>query len=396
MKLLISSCARLFKTSDGTVYTPVAYGYEFYKRYLNVFDEVIVAGFCDNIDDETAKSMIKVSGDKLSVFELPYPHGEWEYIFKRNKIKKALRGITEICDAMILRVPETLCFLIMDVAIRKKFPFSIEVTSDPLNLYTRATCQSKYRLVYKIWYYIQLRRASYYATGTSYVTEYGLQKHYPPNLRKKGNFTTFYTDTNIKIDESIKPRELPQKRVLRLIHISVSVGGYAKGHKEAIEALGMLINQGIDAELTLVGQGELEADILKYIEENNLSKNIRRTGKLTSDKVIEELDRADLFFFPSYNEGLPRVVIEAMSRALPVIATDIPAHRELLKEQYLVPVRDSVGLAEKTKWILSDKTAYNKASVENIQKCREYDIEKIEKKRMDFYKKIRESAKKSR
>lgn len=393
MKLLVSSCARLFKTADGKVYTPVAYGYDFYKRYLNVFDEVIVAGFCDSVDDEAAKSMLLVSGERISFFELPYPHGEWDYILKRHKIKKALQGITDVCDAILLRVPETLCFLIMDVAIRKKIPFAIEVVSDPLNLYTKATCPSKYRLVYKIWYYIQLRRASFFAKGTSYVTQYGLQEHYPPNLRKKGNFTTFYTDTNISIDDSIKPRKLPKDRPLRLIHISVLIGGFAKGHKEAIEALNSLIKQGIDVELTLVGGGEFAEQNAEYVRRNGLESYIRRTGKLTSDKVIEELDRADLFFFPSYNEGLPRVVIEAMSRALPVIATDIPGHRELLKEDYLVPVMDSKALADKTAWILGNSDVYEKASAENIEKSKEYDIEKIEKKRTEFYQKIRESIK---
>ncbi|MBR4721097.1 MAG: glycosyltransferase family 4 protein [Clostridia bacterium] len=392
MKLLVSSCARLFKTPDGKIYTPVAYGYDFYKRYLKVFDEVIVAGFCDSIDDDEAKSMLLVSGEGISFFELPYPHGEWEYIFKRRKIQKALRGITDVCDAMLLRVPETLCFLIMDVAIRKRFPFAIEVTSDPLKLYTKASCPSKYRLVYKIWYYIQLRRASFFAQGTSYVTQYGLQRHYPPNLRKKGNFTTFYTDTNIKIDGSIKPRELPENRPVRLIHIAVSVGGFAKGHKEAIEALNLLLKQRIDVELTLVGQGDLADKNAEYIKNNGLEPYIRRTGKITADKVIEELDRADIFFFPSYNEGLPRVVVEAMSRALPVIATDIPAHRELLKADYLVPIMDSKSLAEKTAWIIKDADAYKKASAENIEKSKEYDIGIIEKKRTDFYQKIKESA----
>lgn len=394
MKLLVSSCARLFKTKDGTIYTPVAYGYDFYKRYLKVFDEVVVAGFCDNIDDEKAKTMLKVSGDKVSFFELPYPHGEWDYIFKRQKIKSELKNITNACDAMILRVPETLCFLIMDVAIRKKFPFAIEVTSDPLNLYTRATCPSKYRLVYKIWYYIQLRRASYFAKGTSYVTEFGLQKHYPPNLRKKGNFTTFYTDTDIKIDDSIMPREFPKNRTIRLLHISVLVSGFAKGHKEAIEALDMLVKQGFDVELTLVGDGDLADTISEYIKNNGLERYIRRTGKITSDKVIEELDRADIFFFPSYNEGLPRVVVEAMSRALPVIATDIPAHHELLNEKYLAPVMDSKTLADKAAWIMRDAEAYKRASRENIEKSKEYDIDIIEKKRTEFYQKIRETSKK--
>ena len=174
MRLLVSSCARLFKTRNGDIYTPVAYGYDFYKRYLNVFDEVMVMGFCDFIEDSEAEKMLKVTGEKVSVCEITYPHGEWDYIRKRGKITKEVNRVIDKSDAVLLRVPETLCFLAMERAIKKKIPFSVEVISDPLNLYKKANCPSRYRLVYKIWYYLPRKRALHYAKGTSFVTQYAL------------------------------------------------------------------------------------------------------------------------------------------------------------------------------------------------------------------------------
>lgn len=388
MKLLISSCARLFKTSNGEIYTPVAYGYDFYKRYLNVFDEVCVMGFCDSIDESEAEKMLKVTGKNVSVCEITYPHGEWDYIRKRSKIIKEVNKVIDKSDVVLLRVPETLCFLAMNRAIKKKIPFAIEVVSDPLNLYTKATCPSKYRLVYKIWYYLQLKRAVHYANGTSFVTQYALQEHYPPNLSKNNHFTTFYTDTNISIPKDMQNRKLPINRRVRFIHISVLISGFAKGHKEAIECIEKLVSKGIDAELVLVGEGELAEDNRLFIENNNLRDRIKYTGKLDSTAVMNELDKADVFLFPSYNEGLPRVVIEAMSRGLPVIATDIPGHRELLSEEVLAPVKDSDALYRIAKKIIEDPQAYENASVRNLEKAKEYDIKLIEQKRNDFYKKL--------
>lgn len=393
MKLLVSSCARLFKTPDGLVYTPVAYGYDFYKRYLQVFDEVCVAGFTDNVSEDEVKGMLLVSGEHLSVYEVPYPHGEWDYILKRFEIVRSVRNIMEGCDAALLRVPETLCFLIMERLIRGKKPWAIEVISDPLNLYTKKNgCPSKYRDVYRIWYTHKLRRACKYANGTSYVTEFGLQAHFPPNLKPKNHFTTFYTDTNITIDNTVKPRTFPEGRTIRLVHIAVSIAGYPKGHKEAIAALHEMLSAGMDVELTLVGGGELAQGNQDFIKANHLASHIRYTGKLVPQQVMEELDRADVFFFPSYNEGLPRVVVEAMSRALPVIATDIPAHHELVESEFLAPVRESHPLFEIAHRLLSNKEEYEQTSRRNLEKAKEYDFSIINQKRVDFYSKLRELA----
>ncbi|MBQ6908457.1 MAG: glycosyltransferase family 4 protein [Clostridia bacterium] len=388
MKLLVSTAARLFKTPDGEYYTPVVYEYDFFKRYLNVFEEVIIAGFCDKISYEQAKSMLKISGERVSFYEFPYPHGEWEYVRKKLKIIRSLKNISKNCDAILLRVPETLSFLVMNRAIKEKIPFAIEVVSDPVNLYNRKFCASKYWFVYKIWYYIQLRRAAYYANGTSYVTEHELQKRYPPNLKNNENFTTFYTDTNIIIDDTIKQRKFPENKKIVFIHISTSIRVNAKGHKEALEAFARLVSDGVDSELVFVGADKLNQINENIIKENNLEKYVRFTGKLTPKQVFDELDKADVFLFPSYNEGLPRVVIEAMSRGLPVIATDIPAHRELLPAKYLSPVMESQKLYENIKKIAADSSFYESASKYCIEKAKEYDVKKIEKKRTEYYKKL--------
>ena len=73
--------------------------------------------------------------------------------------------------------------------------------------------------------------------------------------------------------------------------------------------------------------------------------------------VPELLAAADLFVFPSLFEGLPGAVIEAMALALPVVAADIPAVREVVEpggSAVLVPTRDSAALAEALGSLLED------------------------------------------
>lgn len=389
MKLLVSSCARLFKTSDGTYYTTIVYDYNFYKRYLEVFDEVRVLGFCDLIDEEKAKSMIKVSGPRLSVYEVPYPHGEWDYIAKRLRIKHALKNATTGCDAVLLRIPETLCFLMMTRALKEKIPVAVEVVADPVNLYQKGLCLSKYRLVYKYYYTYMQSMSCKKANGVSFVTQYGLQSRYATAKADESHFSTFYTDTEIHVNKNREPRTLKTREPLLIIHVATHINGYAKGHKETVGAFIKLRKQGIDAKLALIGEGKLENSIENRIIGEGMKDKVILLGKMPFFEVMKWMEKADLFLFPSYNEGLPRVVVEAISLGLPVVASDIPAHRELVDAKYLAPVYDEDRLAAIAACLFSDSEQYQEASRANLLKACEYDFDTIVEKRNEFYSRLR-------
>jgi glycosyltransferase involved in cell wall biosynthesis len=64
----------------------------------------------------------------------------------------------------------------------------------------------------------------------------------------------------------------------------------------------------------------------------DVMNRVQFTGEVTWERVGTYLAAADVFVFPSSFEGMPNAVMEAMAAALPVVASDIPAHRELLQE----------------------------------------------------------------
>jgi glycosyltransferase involved in cell wall biosynthesis len=119
---------------------------------------------------------------------------------------------------------------------------------------------------------------------------------------------------------------------LRLCTTGRLVSG--KGLEDLIEATRMLRQDGIDCSLTIVG-GNIKQDrevtsdgITALIRRDKLENVVHVTGLV--DDVESHLAAADVFVLPSYREGMPRSLLEAMSMGLPCIATRIRGCREII------------------------------------------------------------------
>jgi len=74
--------------------------------------------------------------------------------------------------------------------------------------------------------------------------------------------------------------------------------------------------------LCIAGDGEIEKEAEEYAKTLNL-KDIRFVGYVRGDEKIREFSSADLFFFPSYGEGMPCALLEAMGAGLPVVTRNV-------------------------------------------------------------------------
>lgn len=79
-----------------------------------------------------------------------------------------------------------------------------------------------------------------------------------------------------------------------------------------------------------IGGNLVDGDINKYIIDNNLTSFIRYEGWVSGTKKVDCLEWADIYILPSYNEGLPIAILEAMSYSHPVISTDVGGIPEIL------------------------------------------------------------------
>lgn len=143
----------------------------------------------------------------------------------------------------------------------------------------------------------------------------------------------------------------------RIVAIGRMVRG--KGFADLINAFAEF-QKGKDVELVFVG-GNIAKDIDPALEEfknlikkHNIEDKIKITGLV--DNVQDYLAVSDVFVHPSYREGMPRVVLEAMCMELPVIATNIRGSKEIIEhgvDGLLYEAHDVNELTEKLEYFYS-------------------------------------------
>jgi glycosyltransferase involved in cell wall biosynthesis len=121
-----------------------------------------------------------------------------------------------------------------------------------------------------------------------------------------------------------------------------------KGQLLLLEALSRLKRKGIELELVLAGDGEMRAELESAIRQHGLQGRVRITGWISSEQVRKEILAARALVLPSFAEGLPVVIMEAMALRRPVLATYVGGIPELLRhgsEGWLFPAGDVDALA---------------------------------------------------
>ncbi len=101
--------------------------------------------------------------------------------------------------------------------------------------------------------------------------------------------------------------------------------------------------------LEIAGEGPERASLEGLVSELGLSDVVEFSGWVGRGEMPRVYRRADMFVLPSYVEGMPNVVLEAMASGLPVLGTDVPGTREVIEHGVngcLLPVRDEVALGE--------------------------------------------------
>lgn len=121
-----------------------------------------------------------------------------------------------------------------------------------------------------------------------------------------------------------------------------------KGLPLLIEAAALLRASGIDFHLTLVGDGEMRAQVERMIAGRNLGDAITITGFLSAADVRAHILKSRAMVLPSFAEGLPVVLMEALALGVPVVTTAIAGIPELVDGRcgWIVPAGSAETIAD--------------------------------------------------
>jgi colanic acid/amylovoran biosynthesis glycosyltransferase len=105
-----------------------------------------------------------------------------------------------------------------------------------------------------------------------------------------------------------------------------------KGYGVLVEAVASLVAADLDARLTLVGDGPQRGALEAFVSQRGLSDRVRFAGRVGQDEIGAYYRAADVFCLPSFAEGVPVVLMEAMASGLPVVSTRVNGIPELVED----------------------------------------------------------------
>jgi len=161
-----------------------------------------------------------------------------------------------------------------------------------------------------------------------------------------------------------------------------------KGFREYAQAAEIVRNKHPQTKFLLQGPTDPSPDGITLAEVETWEKtgNIEYLGA-TSD-VRPSIRSCHIFVLPSYHEGMPRTVLEAMAIGRPIITTDVSGCRETVingENGYLVPKADANALAERMIWFIENQTQWERMGKRSRELAEEkYDVHKVNAQLMEI------------
>lgn len=367
-----------FIEKDGEYYTTGCINEKIFDRYLNVFESVEVVANVIKYSKKNAEFIYeknKVSNVKFDLI------GNKNNLLKIIKIFKTMKKKIITNKHIVFKMPSIYSMIGIYYATKIKKNYLVELVGCPWDALWNHSIKGKVAAPF-MWYMTKkmVKRSPY----VIYVTNRFLQKRYPTKGNNIGCSDVALPSKNIEVlDKRIKKINNMDKCQAIKIGTAAAINVRYKGHKYVIKAISILNKKGYNFEYFLAGGGDDR--YLKLIAEKyHVSDKIKFLGLLPREEIFNYFDDIDIYVQPSKQEGLPRALIEAMSRGCPVLGSIAGGIPELLSSKVIF----NRGDVKSTCNILKSfnlKTMVEEAK-RSFNKAQEYDKEILDKKRTDFYK----------
>ncbi len=386
MSLLIATDHTFIRHPSG-IYDTFCFYRSFFEDYCQVFKTIEVIS---RVSDQEIIPPGSVRSDGAGVrFTGVSNLRGFQWIARsRDVSNKHLDTALAHADALVVRVPSQLGWWAAKRAIQLRKPYMIEVTGDPKRTVTNAGGGPHYWLIAQLEAY-RLKHIAKYACVASYVSQFYLPKTYPV---PPGTPADSISSIRLESREITHPRIFDSRSGNLRVILVASLFTY-KRHIDILRACHMALKKGVEVEAHFVGEGPMRSELDALAQRLNIREKIYFHGHIANRCVLKKLlDSSDLFVMSSASEGLPRAVLEAMARGLPVIGTQTPGVEELLRPSELYPVGDFRALAGLLLNLARNPRLLNEISQHSIAVVGQYTRDVLSPKRVRLYKLLMEKA----
>lgn len=309
---------------DSNLYTNLAFPYFYWQDYLNYFDKVTIVARSKKIT-KLEDGMVKVNGRNVDFISLPYYIGVKEFVKKSPQLSFVLFQTAKNNSHFLLRSGNSTNILFFFLVFMNKpyireYPGNVKegVIGFAGNSFKVRVLGSLLDNVAKV--------QSRFSNANSFVSKYccNLYSSDKPSFI----FSSFKSSEIVALKDDYNIGDT--------VNI-VSVGRLEgeKGHINMLESIKDLPN----FQFHIIGDGNQRNNLETYAAENNI--NAVFYGSVTDrEKLFRIVKEADLFLIPSFTEGMPRALLEAMTIGLPCIGTNVGGIPEVLEKTALYEPND--------------------------------------------------------
>lgn len=200
---------------------------------------------------------------------------------------------------------------------------------------------------------------------------------YSPRLIKAGEWSKYCYKVLIAHEHFV---DFSKFKMEKEINDRPNLVGYVgrlsreKGVLNLIKAITLVLKEMMDLNFIICGEGNLMDEIQKIIRTEKLETKVILTGWIPHDKLSDYLNEMKLLVLPSYTEGLPNILLEAMACGTPVLATPIGAIPDIVKEGetgFLLKSNDPKHIADRVIKLLNQPELLEKVSINSYKYVRE-------------------------
>lgn len=369
--LFVSLSGRVIRDTEGVLYLNSHMNSNIISRYQNISDKLtlLLRDNCQTVDKVVAIKSYNIIPDGVTVIPCINPYKPITNVINLNvkrKIRETIEGSVIKADKVII-AQATGIYANLAIKFCKKYRkkylvivggFSFEcdwyngIKGKIAAFYREYMCKKK------------IKNADF----VLYVTNQALQSRYPTNGKGLGCSDVEICLLNeMLLEKRIEHYEKNRDSII--IGTMAQLDVKLKGLKYVIEAISYLKNKGYAKfQYQIVGNGS-DKELKRLIRKYDVQDEVQILGSMPHENVYSWIDGIDIYIQPSFTEGLSRAILEAMSRACPVICSNVGGNIELGHKDFLFKPGNSekigdllVKATKKGNLILLSKYSFAKAN----------------------------------